>query len=851
VLPSVAMAPIGSFRTGSANRTRMLFIKIADCHATGFCILGTQNCLQMKGLLSILVLFIPFFASSQKLPTIEEKTANLRKTEGFLNYYWDDNTGKIWMETDKLDTELLYVVSLPAGLGSNDIGLDRGLLGGTHVVKFERVGRKLLMVEPNFNYRAVTNDAAEKRALQQSFASSTLWGFTIEAETGKKVLVEATDFVLRDAMQVSNRLRRSQQGNFTLDKSRSALYLPRTRNFPQNTEIEATITFTNSDGVVGPFVQSVTPASEAITLRMHHSFVQLPDNNYKPRVFDPRSSFIPTSFFDYSTPVSEPIEKYYVIRHRLQKKDPTAAISEPVKPIVYYLDNGTPEPIRSALLEGASWWNQAFEAAGYKNAFQVKMLPDTADPMDVRYNVINWVHRSTRGWSYGAAVVDPRTGEIIKGHVTLGSLRVRQDYLIAAGLLAPYENGTPVNDRMLKMALERLKQLAAHEVGHTIGLMHNYASSVNNRASVMDYPHPLVRLNAAGEIDLSDAYDNKIGEWDKAAITWGYQDFPAAVNEASALNEILTAATRKGLQFISDRDARAPGGLHPQAHLWDNGSNAIDELKEVLKIRAKALSAFGEKNIRPGMPMAMLEDALVPVYFFHRYQLEAVTKLVGGMNYTYALRGDGQLITRALPKSMQEAALGEVINCLDPSRLMLPDTIVRLIPPRPAGYDFTRELFKKRTGLAFDALSPAETAADFPLSFLFNDERLNRMAQFAVNGGLGIGEMTNRLINATWKAPRREGMQKLIQIQTEQVLLTYLLASSIDDDLSFPARSSIVHALAGLKTYIEAQKKLAKDEGYLAHLELALERMKSPDKARPTQHAVIPPGAPIGCFEEE
>ena len=381
--------------------------------------------------------------------------------------------------------------------------------------------------------------------------------------------------------------------------------------------------------------------------------------------------------------------------------------------------------------------------------------------------------------------------------------------------------------------------------------MHNYASSVNQRASVMDYPHPLVKLNAAGEIDLSDAYDNKIGEWDKVAITWGYQDFPAGTNETAALNDILTAATRKGLQFISDRDARAPGGLHPQAHLWDNGSNAIDELKEVMKVRDKALSAFGEKNIRPGMPMAMLEDALVPVYFFHRYQLEAVTKLVGGMNYTYALRGDGQLVTKALPKSMQEAALKAVIDCIDPAKLIVPDTIVKMIPPRPAGYDFTRELFKKRTGLAFDALAPAETGADFPFSFLFNDERLNRMAQYAAGGGLGVGEMTTRLINATWKAPRREGLQRLIQLQTEQVLLTYLLASSIDEGLSFSARGSIVHALAGLKTYIETQKKITKDEAYLGHLELALERMKSPDKAKPTQHAAIPPGAPIGCFEEE
>ncbi|MBC7849865.1 MAG: zinc-dependent metalloprotease, partial [Chitinophagaceae bacterium] len=586
-----------------------------------------------------LFLIAPLFTTAQKLPGVDEKIKDLKRYDGFMNFYWDSTSGKLWLEIDKLDTELLYVTSLPAGLGSNDVGLDRGLLGGGKIVKFVRIGRKVLMIQPNYDYRATSSDRAEQRAVDQSFAQSALWGFTIEAESANKVLVDATDFLLRDAMQVANRLRRGQQGTYVFDKTRSALYLPRTKNFPLNSEFETIITFSNSDGSSGPFVQSVTPSAEALTLRMHHSFVQLPDSNYKPRDFDIRSSFISRSYFDYSTPVSEPIEKFHIVRHRLQKKNPETAISEPVKPITYYLDNGTPEPIRSALLEGASWWNQAFEAAGYKNAFIVKLLPDTADPMDVRYNVINWVHRSTRGWSYGMSVVDPRTGEIIKGHVSLGSLRVRQDYLIAQGLLAPFESGvtmSPENDKMLRMALERLKQLSAHEVGHTIGLMHNYAASVNDRGSVMDYPHPLVKINAAGQIDLNDAYDNKIGEWDKVAITWGYQDFPPNSNEKNSLDKILKDATSKGLQFISDRDARAPGGMHPQAHLWDNGSSAVEELREVMKIRSKALKQFGEKNIRIGMPMSVLEDVLVPVYLYHRYQLEAATKLVGGMNYTYA-----------------------------------------------------------------------------------------------------------------------------------------------------------------------------------------------------------------------
>lgn len=795
-----------------------------------------------------LLLLLPLFTAAQKLSTIEEKTNGLKKYEGYFTFYWDENTGKLWLEVDKLETEFLYVISLPAALGSNDIGLDRGLLGDDRVVKFTKVGRKILLVQPNYGYRALSNDNAEKRAVEQSFAQSTIWGFTAEAESNGKYLVDATDFLLRDAMKVSNTIRRNRQGNYQLDKSRSALYLPRTKNFPFNSELEVSVTFINNDGEVGNFVQPVAPSTEAITLRIHHSLVQLPDNNYKPRIFDPRSSFISTMFYDYASPVSDPIEKYYIIRHRLQKKDPTAAMSEAVKPIIYYLDNGTPEPIRSALLDGAKWWNQAFEAAGYKDAFQVRVLPDSADPMDIRYNMINWVHRSTRGWSYGASVVDPRTGEIIKGQVSLGSLRVRQDYLIFSGLLSPYETGIPANDQMMKAALARLRQLSAHEVGHTIGLMHNYASSVNNRASVMDYPHPMIRLNANGEMDFSNVYDDKIGEWDKVAVTWGYQDFPTNTNESTALNSIMNDAIKRGLKFISDRDARAPGGLHPDAHLWDNGTNAVDELKEVMKVRAKALQNFGEKNIRPGMPMAMLEDALVPVYFYHRYQIEAVTKLVGGMYYNYAIRGDGQLITKMLSKPEQLNALNTIIDCVDPKVLMIPDKIAALIPARPSGYNSSRELFRKRTGLSFDVLSPAETGADLPFSFLFNSERLSRMMQQEVTGGLGVDEMMNILINKIFKAARRTGIEALIQQQTEQVLLTYLLAASVDENNSFAVRSVLQKHLNDLKRYIEQQQKI--NLTLSGHYQLALERMKTPKEAKPTLHKEAPPGAPIGCEEE-
>jgi hypothetical protein len=784
-------------------------------------------------------------------PTIGEKTAGAQKLPGYFNLYWDAKQGKLWLEIDKWSTEFLYQSGLPAGVGSNDIGLDRGQLGGTAIVRFERSGPKVLLIEENLEYRAVTNDADERRAVHDSFAESALWGFTVAAEENGHALVDATDFFLRDAHGIPATLRRTKQGSYKLDPSRCAIYLPLTKNFPLNTEVEATLTFAGDEP--GLWVRQVTPSPESVTVREHHSFVQLPPPGYKPRVYDPRSSFFGIAYMDYATPVSELIVKRFTARHRLEKKDPKAAVSEPVQPIIYYLDRGAPEPIRSALLEGARWWNQAFEAAGYKNAFRVELMPEGADVMDLRYNVIQWIHRATRGWSYGAAVIDPRTGEIIKGHVSLGSLRVRQDYLIAEGLLAPYEKGKPVSTKMMEMALARLRQLAAHEVGHTLGLMHNYSSSTVNRSSVMDYPPPLVKLAADGTPDLSDAYATGIGAWDKVSISWGYSDFAPGTDEHATLDKILSDAFGHGLRYLTDQDARPAGSSSSVAHLWDSGSNAVDELNRIMQVRAAALRRFGENNIREGAPLATIEDVLAPIYMFHRYQVEAASKLVGGMDYTFALRGDGEVPTQIVASAEQRRALAAVLATLKPETLALPESLLKIIPPRPPEYARDREDFKIRTSPAFDALAPAESAAQHTLQFLFNPERAARLVEFHARNAdnPSLDEVIEAVLGATWKSLHPTGYHGAIVSVVDDVVLYDLMALAANDHASDEVRAVALLKLRELKDWLNAPAAVQGGSDR-AHLIFAVTRIelfeKDPKRIDLTPPVEPPDGPPIGTM---
>jgi len=804
----------------------------------------------MKNLMQLITFLLFFSGFSQ---SILDK--DLVKYEGFFDFYYDIKTDKIYLEVENLNSDFLYISSLATGIGSNDIGLDRGQLGNERLVSFQKSGNKLLLIQPNLSFRAITKNKAEENSIKEAFAKSVIYGFKILETNNDKYLVDFTSFLMQDKHGVADRLKLAKQGVYKIDKTKSAIELNHTKSFPKNSEFEALLTFSGKP--TGNLITSgVSPDPSLVSVVQHHSFIELPDNEYKPREFDPRSGALAISFMDYATPVEDEITKKYITRHRLEKIDPNLEHSEAKEPIIYYLDPGTPEPVRSALIEGASWWNEAYEAIGFKNAFQVKILPDNADPMDCRYNVIQWVHRSTRGWSYGASVVDPRTGEIIKGHVSLGSLRIRQDFLIAQALLSKPFVDDNNNDPMLKMAIARIKQLSAHEVGHTIGFAHNFAASTNNRSSVMDYPHPLIKITN-DEIDLSEAYAVGIGDWDKVSVAYSYSEFNSE-NEKNDLNNILDNAYNDGLRFITDSDARAKSGAHANAHLWDNENDVVKGLDNILAVRDKAINDFSKFNIKSYETYSKLEDVFVPLYFLHRYQTEAVVKLIAGLDYNYATRDDNQALVENVSFNRQNNALLSLLKTIDVKNLAIPKSKLKLFPPRAYNYPRSRESFKSMTGVSFDPFSAVSTASEMSLSLLLSPERMNRLlVQSSLNNAssknMNLSHLLTTLTSNTFKTQYNQSDKATNKyfFENQQVInnnyLKFLLNLASNKKSFFHVKSKANKEIKSITKFLSSKKN--KNIYSSEYLRTINKFNTKPELFELKSSPKIPDGSPIGSIQ--
>ncbi len=819
-------------------------------------------------LIAILAAFLllasgPALAQGDAKPkSLAERVAGLEAKPGFLDLYVDKETAQVLAAlpapgADGTSVRFIYSTGLTAGLGSNPVGLDRGNASSGEILRFRRIGGKVIAEQENWRYRATSGRAAEAKSVQQSFATSFLWSADVEAEdAGGRVLVNLTGFLTRDAGDLGAALAFGKDaGSYSLAADRSMPDPASVLSFPDNAEIDALLTFETSK----PNAQTNATAADgrAVTLILHHSFVRLPDEGYSPRAFDQRTANIGMGFYDFSAPLGDPVVTRQSRRFRLERIDPAAASGPVKKPIVFYVDNGAPPEIRDALIEGASWWAEGFQAAGFEDAYRVEVLPEGVHPLDVRYNVINWVHRQTRGWSYGGSVSDPRTGEILKANVILGSQRVRQDRMIFEGLAGAAKTGTGAADDPIEISLARIRQLSAHEVGHTLGIAHNFAASSNGRASVMDYPAPWVRPKADGSLDFSQAYGVGLGAWDLFTIKWLYTEFPGGGDNRAALDAMVAATYGSGLRFVSDDHARSVETAHPYASVWDNGADPVAALDEVMAVRRIALSNFGPGALAAGRPTSDLNAVIVPIYLYHRYQIEAAVKFIGGLDFRYALTGDGDAAATPVPAAEQRRALAALVRTLDPAALDLPDGLLNQLTPGDVGYAGGGELlevFPGRTGPVFDLASAADIAAGLTLSAILEPSRAGRVAAYEQRapGALSLRAILDEIDTAVF-APqtdaRRAPLARVVQARFVSELMALARAEGATADVSAVADAK----LAAMQSRLGKTRKgeSATERAHLSALSARITRHLAGEEvqlAKPLPALPVPPGPPIGSM---